>query len=87
MVYTDDVNLLGHNINTIQKNIEVLTDASRTSLELNAENVLSLECTANKNIVNGSFENVAKFKYLRMTVSNQNLIAHHAAEWLSSTAT
>jgi hypothetical protein len=37
VVYADDVNLLGDNMNTIQKNTEVLTDASKISLDVNVE--------------------------------------------------
>jgi hypothetical protein len=29
LVYADDVNLLGDNIDTVRKNIETLTDASK----------------------------------------------------------
>jgi hypothetical protein len=39
LVYADDVNLLGDNIDTIQKNTESLIDASKqVGLEVNTEN-------------------------------------------------
>jgi hypothetical protein len=49
--YTDDVNLLGDNINTMKENIEVLIDASKeVGLELKIGNtaytLISLECRA-----------------------------------------
>jgi hypothetical protein len=38
LVYADDVNLLGDNTDTIKKNMETLTDASKeVGLEANAE--------------------------------------------------
>jgi hypothetical protein len=38
LVYSDDVNLLGDNINTLKKNTETLIDASKeVGLEVNAE--------------------------------------------------
>jgi hypothetical protein len=52
LVYADDVNLLGDNIDTIKKNMETLIDASKeVGLDVNAEKtkymLLSpLECTA-----------------------------------------
>jgi hypothetical protein len=38
LAYADDVNLLGHNINTIKKNTETLTDAGKeVGLEINVQ--------------------------------------------------
>jgi hypothetical protein len=38
LAYADDVNLLGYNIDTIKKNTEALTDASKeVGLEINVE--------------------------------------------------
>jgi hypothetical protein len=45
LVYADDVNLLGENVDTIKKNTETLIDASKeVGLEVNA--VSSPECSA-----------------------------------------
>jgi hypothetical protein len=68
----DDVNVLGYNIDTIKKNIEILIDASKVvGLEVNAEKskyMLSRHQNARKNhttkIGNRSFKNLAKSKYL-----------------------
>jgi hypothetical protein len=38
LVYADDVDLLGHSVNTIKENSETLIEASRSiGLEINAE--------------------------------------------------
>jgi hypothetical protein len=71
LAYADDVNLLGDNTETVKKNTETLIDASKYML-------LSCYLNADQNwdikIANRSFENVLQFKYLGMTVANQNLI-------------
>jgi hypothetical protein len=37
LAYADDVNLLGDNINTIDKNTETLIDTSKDGVEVNVE--------------------------------------------------
>jgi hypothetical protein len=73
LVYADDV--------TIQENTKTLLEASRDiGLEMNAEKtkymIMSCYQNSGKNqnirIANESFENVAKFKYLGMTLTCQN---------------
>jgi hypothetical protein len=69
------------NVNTMKENSETLLEASRDiRLQINAEKtkymIMSRHPNSGQNqyirIVNESFENVAKFKYLGMTLTNQN---------------
>jgi hypothetical protein len=81
----EDVNLLRDNIETMKKNTETLIEFSKeVGLEINAEKtkykhiLLSYHQNAGQNhdikIANRSYENVSQFKYLRITVTSQNLI-------------
>jgi hypothetical protein len=82
LVY-DDVTLQGDNMDNIKKNTERLIDASKeVGLEINIEKTkyMLLSCYQNAGqdrnikIVDRSLENVSRFRYLRTTVTNQNLI-------------
>jgi hypothetical protein len=93
LAYTDDVNLLGDNIHTIKKNTETLIDASmEVGLEINVKKIkyMLISCQQNvgqnrdTKIANRSFENVSQFKYLGMTVTNQNLIQEETRRRLIS---
>jgi hypothetical protein len=81
LVYADDVNLLDDSVNTIKENSETPLEASRDiGIEINAEKtkymIMSRHPNSGQNqnirISNESFENVAKFKYFGMTLTNQN---------------
>jgi hypothetical protein len=83
LVYADDVNLLGDNIDTIKKRGRTLIDASKEfGLEGTTEKteylLLYHQQNAGKNrdikMANTSFENVAQLRYFRTTITNQNLI-------------
>jgi hypothetical protein len=93
LAYADDVNLLGDNIDTINKNTQTLIDASKeVGLEVNAEKtkymLMSQDQNAGQNreikIGNRSFENVSQFKYLGTTVTYQNLIQEEIKRRLNS---
>jgi hypothetical protein len=83
LAYADEVNLLGDNINTINKNTHTLIDASKkVGMEVNVEKMKYMLVFRDQNVGqnreikvgNRSFENISQPKYLGMTVTNQNLI-------------
>jgi sorting nexin-29 len=83
LAYADDVNLLGDNIYPTKKNTETIIHASKeVGLEMNVGKTKYMLLCRQQNvgesrdikIANRSFENVSQFKYLRTTVTNQNLI-------------
>jgi hypothetical protein len=93
LAYTDDVNLLGDNIDTIKKNTDSLIDASKEfGLEINVEKTTYMLLSRHQNIsqnwdlkiANRSFENVSQFKFLGTTVRNQNLIQEEIKRRLNS---
>jgi hypothetical protein len=93
LVYADDLNLLGDKINTIKKNTEAFIYASKeVGLEVKAEKTKCMlpprhqnaEKDHDINIVDKCFENVAQFRYLGTTVTNQNLIHEEVKRRLNS---
>ena len=83
LVYAGDVNVLGGNVHTIEKNTEALVVASKeTGLEVIADNtkyvVMSPDQNAGRsqsmNVGNISFEGVEEFICLGTTLTNKNSI-------------
>jgi hypothetical protein len=77
------VNLLRDDIDTLKKNMETLIYArNEVGLEINVKKTKYKLVSHHRNvgqnrdikIANTLFENVSQFKYLGMTITNQNLI-------------
>jgi hypothetical protein len=93
LVYADNLNLLGDNIDTMTENTGTVINAGKeVGLEAHAENteeiLLLLHQTAGQNqdikIGNRSFENVAQFRYLGTIVTNENLLQEETKRRLNS---
>jgi cytidylate kinase len=68
---------VGGNIDTVKKNKEALLDAGKeVGLEVKAEKIKSrskkIQQKHSRKIANRSFEDVAKFRYLGITLTDQN---------------
>ena len=81
LVYADDVNMLGKNLQTIRENTEILIKASKDiglkvysiktkyMITSHQQHIIQNQNIATENV---SFENVEKFKFLGVTVTNTN---------------
>jgi hypothetical protein len=93
LAYANDVNIVGENIDNIQKNTKALLDASKVvGLEENPEEtkyMLVSHCQKagqrqSINIANRLFEVVAKFKYFGTTLTDKNCIHEEIKSRLNS---
>ena len=93
MVYTDDFNILGGRVHTIQQHINALfSTIKQTGLEVNADKtknkVMSRDQYAaisqNVKTDNSSFERAEQFEYLKTNLTNQNSIQNEIKSRLKS---
>jgi hypothetical protein len=83
LAYADGVNILGGSVHTVKENAEALVVATKEiGLEVNADKAKYMVKSRDRNagrvhgvkIDNSSIERVEEFKYLGMTLTDQNSI-------------
>jgi hypothetical protein len=83
LAYADDVNILGGSVHTVKENAEALVvDTKENGLEVNADRTKYMVMSRDRNagrghsvkIDNSSIKRVDEFKYLGMTLTDQNSI-------------
>jgi hypothetical protein len=92
MVYVDDLNVLGNNIDMTKKNHRNCYASKKVDLEINAEKTKCMLLSHHQNVeqihdikrANRCVENVAQVKYLGTTVTNQSLIQGEIKRGLNS---
>jgi hypothetical protein len=93
LAYADNVNIVGENIDTIQKNTKALLDASKeVGLEVNPEKTKYMLVSRYQKagqrqsikIGNRSLESLAKFKYLGTILRDRNCVLEEIKSRLNS---
>jgi len=83
LVYSDDVNILGGSVHTVNENAEAVVVATKeTGVEVNADKTKYMVMSRDRNawrghsvkIDNSSIERVEELKYLETTLTDQNSI-------------
>jgi hypothetical protein len=87
LAYADDVTVLGDNMDIVKKTTKILIYASKAVCAKKTK-LLSHRQNAGQNhyimIANRQFENVAEFRYLEKSETNQNLFQEEIKKRLNS---